>query len=182
VRATTKLQANYERSNQVVPGVPSSAPTSWLGSHDPEARMHRRLVEAMKALRANQSFDQDGGLLDLRVELEQQAVAIDAELVATAALPLALRQEPLQTLAGAVETIEHAVAGLATTSAAEVGERLQRVLEDLRFRTSTVAQARAALDEIDAASGDVDQEGQTQPPPATDPGSTPGPMPGSSPS
>lgn len=181
VRAATKMQANYERSNEVVPGVSSPAPTSWLGSHDPEARLHRRLVDAMKALRANQSFDQDGGLLDMRVELEQQALAIDAELVATAALPLALRQKPLQTLAGAVETIEHAVAGLASTSAAEVGDRLRRVLEDLRFRTSTVAQARAALDEIDAATSDVDQDSQTPPPPTTDPGSAPGSMPGSSP-
>lgn len=177
VRTANKVQTNYERSNDVVPGVPSPAPTSWLGSHDLEARLHRRLVDAMKALRVNQAFDQNGALLDLRVELEQQAVAIDAELVATAAVPLALREEPLQVLTGAVETIEHAVAGLATTSANEVGDRLQRMLEELRVRTSTVAQARIALDEIDAAS--VAEQGagaapMSDPPSSTEPDTYPG--------
>lgn len=178
VRAANKVQSNYERSNEVVPGVPSPAPTSWLGSHDPEARLHRRLVQAMKALRANQAFDQDGSLLDLRVELEQQAVSIDAELVATSVLPMALREEPLDVLAGAVETVEHAVAGLATTSATEVGDRLQKMIEDLRYRTGTVAQARAALDEIDVAG---DAEDRRPPLGKPDPDATPGSMPGSSP-
>ena len=187
VRAANKVQTNYERSNEVVPGVPTSAPTSWLGSHDPEARLHRRLVDAMKALRVNQAFDQNGALLDLRVELEQQAVAVDAELVATAALPMALREEPLQVLAGAVETIEHAVAGLATTSATDVGDRLQRMLEELRLRTSTVAQARSALDEIDAATVTEQQTDPpstplSDPPGATDPGTSAGPVSDGSPS
>lgn len=179
VRAANKVQTNYERTNEVVPGIPSPAPTSWLGSHDPEARLHRRLVDAMKALRVNQSFDQNGVLLDLRVELEQQAVAVDAELVATAALPMALREEPLQVLAGAVETIEHAVAGLATTSATDVGDRLQRMVEELRVRTSTVAQARIALDEIDAASvtdpgTDAASSALADPPGPTEPEASPG--------
>lgn len=176
VRTANKVKVNYERSNDVVPGVPSPAPTSWLGSHDAEARLHRRLVDVMKALRANQSFDQDGILLDLRVELEQQAVAIDAELVATAALPLSMREAPLQSLAGAVETLETAVAGLATKSAAEVGDRLQAVLDDLQLRTSTVAQARAALDEIDAATNAESRSAPTDPGPSTttDPDEAPG--------
>lgn len=184
-RTARKVQSNYERSNDVVPGVPTPAPTSWLGSHDPEARLHRRLADAMKALRANQSFDQDGSLLDLRVELEQQALTIDAELVATASLPLSMRQAPLQTLAGAVETIERAVAGLTTTSASEAADRLQRVLDDLQFRTSTVAQARAALDEIDAAaSGEAPLDVAEQPPtpaPLPDPGASDEPTPGAAP-
>lgn len=189
VRAAKKVQTNYERSNEVVPGIASSAPTSWLGSHDPEARMHRRLLEAMKALRANQAFDHNGALLDLRVELEQQAVAIDAELVSTAALPMALRQEPLEVLAGAVETIEHAVAGLATTSATEAGDRLHLMIEELRVRTSTVAQARVALDEIDAATAADHRAERSAHAPSpmadrresTDPDSSPGSMPGASP-
>lgn len=171
-RAASKVQASYERSNEVVPGIPSPAPTSWLGSHDLEAKLHRRLIDAMKALRTNQSFDQDGSLLDLRVELEHEAVTLDAELVSVAALPVHVRQEPLATLTGAVETIESAVAGLALSSAAGAGVRLERLLEDLRHRTSTVAQARAALDEIDDATPVTpERERPEEEPPATQPSS-----------
>lgn len=148
-RGTKKLKDNYERSNQVVPGFTTAAPTSWLGSHDPEARLHRRLIDAIKALHANQQFDTLGTYLDLRVELEQQAIAIDNELVSVAALPVAQRQEPLTKLTQAVESIEQAVGELARTSAQQASDQLARTLEGLRQRTSTLDQARAALDAIE---------------------------------
>jgi hypothetical protein len=141
-------QASFERSNQLLPGRATSAPASWAGSHEPEARLHRRLRDAMAALRANQAFDDDGRLLDLRVDLEQNAVALDEQLVAVAALPVHLRGPSLEKLAGAVETIEQAVADLAGSSSGEIGERLDLVLADVRERTGLVAQARAALDAL----------------------------------
>lgn len=144
---------SYEAAGQLIPGVPTSAPASWAGSHDPEARLHRRLRDALVALRANQVFDHSGALLDMRVELEQQAIEVDEQLVATAALPLSMRGEPLDRLTEAVVSIEKAVADLAGESASTVAIRLEAVLDDLRARTSTVAQARAALDEIDAEQG-----------------------------
>jgi hypothetical protein len=144
---------SFESAGQLIPGVPSPAPTSWAGSHDPEARLHRRLRDALAALRANQVFDQSGALLDLRVELEQQALAVDEQLVATAALPLSLRGESLDRLTEAVNSIEQAVAELAGQSASVVAQRLEAVLDDVRSRVSTVAQARAALDELDAEHG-----------------------------
>ncbi len=105
------------------------------------------------------------------------------------ATEMALREEPLNVLSGAVETVEHAVAGLATTSANEVGDRLQRMLEELRYRTGTVAQARAALDEIEVAEHAESHQppptsespAMTDPPITPDPDATPGSMPGSSP-
>lgn len=170
-RGTKKLKDNYERSNQVVPGFTTAAPTSWLGSHDPEARLHRRLIDAIKALHANQQFDTLGTYLDLRVELEQQAIAIDNELVSVAALPVAQRQEPLTKLTQAVESIEQAVGELARTSAQQASDQLARTLEGLRQRTSTLDQARAALDAIeDPTAGAVapppPQQQQQQPGPA----------------
>ncbi|QXC63081.1 hypothetical protein KSP35_10025 [Aquihabitans sp. G128] len=141
-------KANFERDAQLVPGMASRAPTSWAGSHDPEARLHRRLRDAMRALAANQAFDDDGSLLDLRVELQQQAVGLDDQLVATAALPLELRTEPLERIGGAIATIEQAVADLAGSSAAEAAADLSRVLDDVRTRTGLVAQAREALDAL----------------------------------
>ncbi|MBX3314243.1 MAG: hypothetical protein KF906_07970 [Actinobacteria bacterium] len=149
VKATRTVRSNYEQSNQVVPGTPTAAPTSWLGSHDPEARLHRRLIDAVRALRANQQFDTLGTYLDLRVELEQQAVMIDNELVAVAALPIAQRQEPLAKLTEAVESIEVAIGELARTSAQSASDQLARTLDGLRERSTTLEEAKAALDELD---------------------------------
>jgi len=141
-------KAAYARSNELIPGVATNAPASWAGSHDPEARLHRRLRDALAALRANQAFDDSGSMLDLRVELEQQAQTLDQQLISTAALPANLRAEPLARLTAAVVSIEQAVTDLATSSVAETEARLSRALDDVRARTGLVAQARAALDDL----------------------------------
>lgn len=148
-------KSSFERDSRLAPGLSTSAPAAWAGSHDPEARLHRRLRDAIAALSVNQAFDDDGNLLDLRVELELQAVALDEQLVATAALPLHVRREPLERITRAVETIEHAVADLAGSSADEAGGRLDSALDDVRTRTGLVAQARAALDALDDEPGAV---------------------------
>lgn len=67
--ATQRVKADQIRDAALIPGVPTNAPASWAGSHDPEARMHRRLRDALAALRANRDFDDDGALLPLRVDL-----------------------------------------------------------------------------------------------------------------
>lgn len=176
-RATTKVRRNYERSNEVVPGVPTAAPTGWLGSHDPEAKLHRRLADAIRALHTNQSFDTLGTYLDLRVELEQQAVAIDNELVATAALPVHLRTEPLQRLSAEVASIESAVAELARASSTDAAGRIDDVLRQVRERSSTLGQAQAALDELErggsAPTAGSPTAGSPTPPPVTDPPTPP---------
>lgn len=194
--AAVRNKAKFEHDSRLGPGLATSAPTAWAGSHDPEARLHRRLRDAVAALSANQSFDMNGSLLDLRVELEQQAVALDEQLVATATLPLHVRAEPLARIVAAVESLEHAVAELARTSADEAAVRLQVALEDIRTRTGLVAQARVALQELADAPGtpaaagpsavtpQVDESvvGQTAAQPAPE-GSTslPGPPPPSAP-
>lgn len=174
-----RTKAAFERSNELIPGVRSAAPASWAGSHEPEARLHRRLRQALAALRANQAFDHDGSLLDLRVELEQQAVEVDQQLVATAALPVHLRSDPLERLSGAVASLEQAVADLAGSSAAETSARLSRALDDVRSRTGLVAQARAALDDLPAlASTPAAPESEPEPEdgsgPETDQAEAPG--------
>ncbi len=153
----------FERDSQLVAGVPTNAPTAWAGSQAPEARLHRRLRDALLALDANQAFDDDGDLLDLRVELQQQAASLDEQLVATAALPASVRADPLAHITGAVAAIEEAVARLASSSAQDAAGRLASALEDVRARTGLVAQARAALD----AMGPVPE----QPDPEIQPGS-----------
>lgn len=139
----------FTRDAKLGPGLATSAPTAWAGSHDPEARLHRRLRDAVAALAANQSFDFDGSLLDLRVELEQQAVALDEQLVATAALPMHMRSDPLGRISEAVVALEQAVADLAGASADEAAQRLALALRDISDRTGMVAQARVALDAME---------------------------------
>lgn len=160
----------FERNSRLAPGLSTSAPTSWAGSHDPEARLHRRLRDALVALSTNQAFDHNGSLLDLRVELEQQAMALDEQLVATAALPLHLRRQPLERITGAVGVIEQAVADLAASSAGEAAVRLDAALDDIRTRTTLVAEARAALDALpsqpEPEAGTATPEPGPQPPPA----------------
>jgi hypothetical protein len=104
----------------------------------------------MAALRANQAFDDDGALLDVRVELEEQALSLDDELVAVAALPRARRHDPLARVTEAVDTIEAAVTELASRSAVEAGPRLQEVLRRIRERTSLIDEIRAELDQLPA--------------------------------
>ena len=109
----TVMRRRYAKSNEVVPGTASRAPAAWAGDHSPEARLHRRLRDAVVALRANPALE-DAWALDSRVSLEQHALAVDEHLVAVAALPARVRDEPLATVAAAVDAVEAAVASLAT--------------------------------------------------------------------
>jgi hypothetical protein len=154
VALAMRSRRQFVAANELIPGRPTRAPASWAGSHDPEAVLHRRLRDAMAALRANQAFDHDGGLLDVRVELEEQALAIDDELVAVAALPRLHRHEPLRKVTEAVNSIETAVAELASRAVTESGPRLEDVLRRIRERTTLVDEIRAELDQLPDAGTD----------------------------
>lgn len=123
VAATVVVRSNkekYARANEVIPGRATGAPAEWAGSHTPEARLHRRLRDAVKALAANPAME-DSWMLDARVSLEEQAVAVDERLIAVAALPERLRAEPLAAVSAAVDAVEVAVAALVTTPAGRTG-------------------------------------------------------------
>lgn len=137
----------YDRSNQLVPGRPSLAPGSWAGSHEPAPRLHRRLRDALAALRANQAFDDDGALLDLRVELEHQAELIDERLVAADALAPEVRDRPLEDLAGDVALLEQAVADLVALSASAGRPALEEVVARVTERVELVGEAHRSLSE-----------------------------------
>jgi hypothetical protein len=164
-KATSKVMDNYARQNQVVPGVESAAPTSWLGSHDPEAKLHRRLIDAIKALHTTQAFDTMGTYLDLRVDLEQAAVATDNELVATSTLPQNLRVEPLTRLTAAVASIEESVAEIGRATAQGAAGDIDAVRRKVRERTSSLGQAQAALDELERTDPSVAPQAQAPSPP-----------------
>ncbi len=112
-----RQQRAIARDNQLIPGRPTRAPQSWAVSHDPEARLHRRLRDAMAALRAVNAID-TGSTIVLRADLEQTAIALDDQLVAVAQLTPPQREDLLAAITTAVESVEAAVgryAAAATT-------------------------------------------------------------------
>lgn len=169
---------DFSDANEIIPGVDTGAPKAWAGAHSPEARLHRRLRDAMEALRANTALD-DIALADVRTQLEQHAVATDQQLVAAAALPKGQREQPVDDVAATVEAIEEAVASMVALRGPAASDPHQGI-EDVRTRLRLVAEARAELAGLEAGGGlpelrdrlqaepgghDADDEPRPEPPP-----------------
>jgi hypothetical protein len=129
---------DFARANEVVPGRATRAPAEWAGAHTPEARMHRRLRDAVEALRASPAME-DSWMLDARVSLEEQAVAVDERLIAVAALPAGVRAEPLATIGPAVDAVETAVAALVTSPAGRTG--VDEAMAEVQDRVARLEQS-----------------------------------------
>lgn len=154
----------FARANEVVPGAATEAPAAWAGAHSPEARLHRRLRDAVSALRANPALE-GVGQLESRVSLEQHALAIDQRLIAVAALPEAVRAGPLGDVAAAVGSMEQAVASLVAGPVPAERSALDQAMAQVGERVELLAQARAEL------TGPAQAAVETgPPPPAAQPG------------
>jgi len=136
VAVMSSERKRYSAANEVVPGTATRAPAEWAGAHSPEARLHRRLRDAVAALRADPATE-DAWAMESRVSLEQHALAVDERLVAAAALPERVRAEPLAVLAAAVDAVEAAVASL-RTGGPEVDRRsgLDRAMAEVQQRVA----------------------------------------------
>lgn len=168
-------QREYAAQGEVIPGLASEAPASWAGAHTPEARMHRRLGQAIKGLRAVAGQPGESvRLLELRVELEQHALEVDRRLIATANMPEAARQQALPRAEQAVAAVEQAAGQLALEiSGADADGFGERGLADLAERIAMLVEARRDLDALDATAppsaqdeheqGEDGQGGQPQP-------------------
>ena len=135
----------YAEANEVLPGTSTRAPAEWAGAHTPEARLHRRLRDAVAALRANPAME-DAWMLEARVSLEQQALAVDERLIAAAALPKGVRAERLTAVTVAVGAVEAAVASLARASGEVDRSGLDRTMAEVEERLALLAESRAELD------------------------------------
>lgn len=142
------------RRNQVVPGTDTGAPLAWAGAHTPEARLHRRLRDAVTAVRA--IADPDGSLLSARVEIERAAVEVDRHLVALSAMHERERAGRIGTASSAVAAIESAAASLADIGGAgrnviaRSGPGRLQAVEEATTRVDLLREAVAELDEVDA--------------------------------
>lgn len=147
---------DFSDANEVIPGHPTQAPKAWAGAHSREARLHRRLRDAMTALRANRALDEPA-LVPVREALEREALAVDDRLVAAAALPKGVRDQPLDQVSRAVEAIERAVADV-VAQRAPGATGTEQALADVRARLLAVEQARAELEGLGGAAGPTGEE------------------------
>jgi len=140
------VRRGQRRANQVVPGVDSPAPSSWAGAHTPEARLHRRLRDAMGALRAIAATDPLAfeGLADV----DRYALRLDQRLVAVAAVPESTRAPALAQVTADVEALEAAVGTLADQVAAG-SPGIDGAVQALSQRLTQLAEARAEVEALD---------------------------------
>jgi hypothetical protein len=146
VSLASSSKRKYARQGQVVPGVSSKAPASWAGSHAPEALLHRRLRDAVTAVRANRAVD---SVSTARATFEQEALALDEKLIAVAALPRSVREEPMAKVTAAVEALEAAAGSLALQQLQSDPAALNRAVNDVDERMKALAEARAELDQVE---------------------------------
>jgi len=125
-----------------------AVPTAWARSHDPEARLHRRIRQVAAALAA---LPAEGVAADVRFKVERAAGALDERLVAVAALPDRVKAEPLAHVTTEVERLEEAVADVTTRTAA--GGDIQPALRALAERLALLDAARAELDSLGPGPG-----------------------------
>lgn len=153
------------RRNQVVPGTDTGAPASWAGSHTPEARLHRRLRDAVLAARAVD--DPDGSLLAARVEVEHAAVATDRYLVALAAMPEREAASRMPAARAAVKAIEGAAASIADVGGAGrlvIATAGPGELPAVVAAAERVELLREAIEEVDEVDLTVERPVPTRPP------------------
>ena len=93
-------------------GLAANVPPAWAGAHSPEAKLHRRLVVAVRML-SDQPLG-DAAAIERRVAVEQQLRALDEQLVVAAAVPEPGRREAVAKLEPLVTAAESAVAELAS--------------------------------------------------------------------
>lgn len=135
-------RTSFAKSNEVVPGVPSRAPASWAGDHTPEARLHRRLRDAVAALPPRDDLTR----FEARASLEQHALSVDDQLVAVAALPERVRGEQLALVVAAVDALEAGVVALTASNQGQLEPaRIDAALAQVSERVTLLAEARNEL-------------------------------------
>ncbi|MQY17318.1 hypothetical protein NRB20_03810 [Nocardia sp. RB20] len=161
--------------NQIVPGMPSNAPASWAGSHDPEARLHRRLRDAIRALHGVNAYD-TASSVNLRAGLEQSAMAIDNHLIAVATLPRPHRDQALPDATAAVEAVEAGVAQYVSATTKPDPVAFEAGLQGVQTSIDAITQNLGALGPGLSASGIYPGQFGMQAPapvPQQQPGATP---------
>ncbi|WOC11850.1 hypothetical protein [Gordonia sp. MP11Mi] len=117
-------------SGASIAGVGVVVPGSWAGSHDPEARLHRRVRDAVTALDA--TIGTSGiAQIDERARLMVSAQELDQRLVTIWALPAAAKPQPLAEVERGVAALESGAASVALSSSDGAAGRAQEAADSI---------------------------------------------------
>ena len=154
VALSVRGKRDFAKQNEVVPGRKSPAPASWAGAHSPEAKLHRRLGDTVRAANGNPRLV-ELGLAEQTKQIEVEALAIDERLVAAAGLPAGHRAAAVAEFEPQVEALEDAVAALIkSTTVSDSKQLLEQAVSEADVRLQALAQARAEVEAVDrSASG-----------------------------
>ena len=180
IALAVRSKHEFGEQNQVVPGRPSPAPASWAGAHSREAKLHRRLGDAVQGAHANPRFVELGLAAQMQV-IDAEAMAIDERLVAASALPAAHRDAAIDPLEANVVQLETTIADMVTSiSVADSKQQLEQAVSAADLKLQALAAARAEVEMIDRqvagtddAAREVAQRAQTSPPPPAPPQTAP---------
>jgi hypothetical protein len=154
VAITAGVLHRLRRNNSVSHRGGGRAPLSWLVSTGTCAHLHRRLRRAVAAVRVvvppPRRRGPRGAFHDIADDLEREAVAIDAELVAARRLPLVHRRAAQRLVAPRVTEIELLAARVVSTGPS-VGHTLS--LDGLRDRIDALHEAHIELDRLERSVG-----------------------------
>ncbi len=149
VALTVRSKKDFDDANEVVPGTKSMAPASWAGAHSPEAKLHRRLGDAVRGAQGNPRLV-ELGLAAQTKQLEAEALAIDERLVAAAGLPATHRAAAVAEFEPHVVALEDAVASLVrSTTVGQSKELLEQAVSEADIKLQALAQARAEVEQLD---------------------------------
>lgn len=145
------VRARRDRDDrlEVVPGVASNAPAEWAGAHSPEARLHRRLGDAVRAMRAQAAL---ASVAEQRVAMEQEALRIDARLIAVAGFPGERRDRSIAEVSVLVDRFEAAVADLVEAALGDTST-LESVISESEVRLRALEEARAEVERLEQGDG-----------------------------
>lgn len=157
VALAVRSKKEFAQQNEVVPGIASAAPASWAGAHSREAKLHRRLGDAVNGALQNPRFI-ELGLAPQMKSIEAEALAIDERLVAAAGLPASQKDAAIDALEANVEELDATIADMVTgVTVADSKELLQEAVSVADIRLQALAQARAEVERVDRqASGQTD--------------------------
>ena len=150
VALSVRGKRDFAKQNEVVPGR-----ASWAGAHSPEAKLHRRLADAVRAVNGNPRLGELGLSMQTK-QIEAEAMAIDERLVAAAGLPSSHRAVAVAEFEPHVKALEDAVATLIkSTTVSDSKQLLEQVISEADLQVQALAQARAEVEAIDRSASNM---------------------------
>lgn len=136
-----------KKEMELVSGTPLPLPDNWHGSHDPEAKLYRRLLRAVRGVQTISASDPTG--FGPATAIEQQALRVADQLVATTLITPAMRPRVVAQLESTVSQIEHLCTEVVTRQMGLTDPSVVRELDAVAERLDLIDQARAELDQTD---------------------------------